>query len=151
MWATRPVGLLLAHVAGADLGRITDPNLVAQLLQQINKPLAVAARLDTYPRWRRQSAIKALRFAIAVHQLVFADLPGLGIQNRNLLPLRMKITTYNDHRRLLRSSSSWSSIPLASRSSQKPSSLSHQRLGTGGTLRFENITGTGATCRLRHD
>jgi hypothetical protein len=36
------LGLLLAHVAGPDLRRIPDPNLMSQPLQQADKPLAVA-------------------------------------------------------------------------------------------------------------
>ena len=39
------VGLLLAHVAGADLRGFTDPYLMPQPLHQRHKPLAVAHRL----------------------------------------------------------------------------------------------------------
>ena len=73
----------------------------AQPFQQIDKPLAVAASLNADQRRRSQRAIKPLRLAIPVHQLVFAYLPGLRIENRYLLPARMKITSYNLHRRLL--------------------------------------------------
>ena len=48
-------------------------------------------------RRRIQSAIKPLRLVVPVDQLVLADLPGLRIENRYLLPPRMKITPYNLH------------------------------------------------------
>ena len=45
-----------------------------------------------------------------MHQLVFADLPGLGVKNRYLLPPRMKITTDNRlHGRLLLIQQFWPS------------------------------------------
>ena len=36
------VGLLLAHVAGTNLGGVADPHLLSSLLQEFHKPLAVA-------------------------------------------------------------------------------------------------------------
>ena len=65
------VGLLPPHIAGPDLRRIPNPHLMAQPLQQVEEPLAVAARLHTHQRWNLQSTIKPLRFSIAVDQLVF--------------------------------------------------------------------------------
>jgi rRNA processing protein Gar1 len=87
-----PVGLLLAHIAGANLGRIANPHMVAKPLQQVHKPLAVATSFYSNQRRRFQSLIKPLGFAIAVHQLVFGYLAGLTIKYCYLLPLRMKIT-----------------------------------------------------------
>ncbi len=92
-----PVGLLPAHIAGPNLRRIPDPHLMAQPLQQFDEPLAVAAGFHAYQRRRIQSAIKPLCLALAVDQLVLADLPGLRFENRYLLPPRMKITPYNLH------------------------------------------------------
>jgi hypothetical protein len=69
--------------------------------------------------------VEPLRLPIAVHQLVFVDLSGLRIENRNLLPPRMEITPCNLHRRLLLILELAVLYPLASRSSLKPSSLSH--------------------------
>src|SRR5271170_1132676 len=119
-----PVGLLTAHIAGPNLGRIPDPHLVAQPLQQLDEPLAVAAGLDAHQRRPIQSAIKPLCLALAVDQLALADLPGLRIENRYLLPPWMKITPYNLHEGFSGSSSSGPQ-PKANRS-LKPSYLSHQ-------------------------
>ena len=59
--------------------------------------------------------------------LVFSYLSALYIKNRYLLPPRMKITSYNRlHGRLLLIFELVVLYPLASRSSPKPSSLSHQ-------------------------
>jgi hypothetical protein len=95
------VGLLPAHVAGPNLSRISHPNQVAQPLQQLDKPLAVAARFNPNKRWRLQSTIEPFRLSIPVHQLQLDNLPGLRVENRNLLPTGMEITSYNPHRRLL--------------------------------------------------
>src|SRR5271154_1518080 len=119
-----PVGLLTAHIAGPDLGRIPDPYLMPQPLQQLDEPLAVPARFDPYQRRPIQSAIKPLCLALAVDQLALADLPGLRIENRYLLPPWMKITPYNLHEGFSGSSSSGPQ-PKANRS-LKPSYLSHQ-------------------------
>ena len=40
------VGTLLAHIAGADLGPIPYPYLMAHPLHQIEEPLAISSRLD---------------------------------------------------------------------------------------------------------
>jgi hypothetical protein len=104
------VGLLPPHIAGADLGRIAYPYCVAQTLRQLNKPLAVAARFNPDQSRRLQLSIETFRFAIPVQKLQFRYLPGLRIENRNLLPRRMEITSYNLHRRLLLDPKPWSSI-----------------------------------------
>src|SRR5579863_4183917 len=95
------VRLLPPHIAGTDLCRIAYPYNVAQTLRQLNKPLAVAARLNPDQRRRLQFTIEPFRFAISVHQLPFRYLSTLRIENRNLLPRGMEITSYNLHRRLL--------------------------------------------------
>jgi hypothetical protein len=77
--AGAPFGKLRAGSAGPDRCRIPDPHLMAQPLQQLDKLLAVAAGLHPYPCRRIQSAIKSLCLAIAVDQLVLADLSGLRI------------------------------------------------------------------------
>ena len=40
---SRPIGLLLAHPLGADFGRIPDPQLELQLVQQTLEPARVPA------------------------------------------------------------------------------------------------------------
>ena len=74
---------------------------MAEPLRQLNKPLAVPARLDPDQRWRLQGLIEPFRLSFPVLQLVLDDLAGLHIENRYLLPARMEITSYNLHRRLL--------------------------------------------------
>src|SRR5271165_7009551 len=95
------VCLLLAHVAGPNLGRIPDPDCMAQLLQQVHEPLAVAAGFQPNPRRRRQLPVELFGFAVAIAQLVPVHFSGLAVDNRNLLPTGMEITPYNKHRRLL--------------------------------------------------
>jgi hypothetical protein len=46
------VRFLLPNVTGTNLGRISDPYLMAQSLQQLNKPLIVADRFDAHERRR---------------------------------------------------------------------------------------------------
>src|ERR1035438_4908737 len=96
-----PVGLLPANIAGPYLRRIPHPHLVAQPLQQIDKPLTVAAGLKAHKRPRPQAPIEPLGLPVTVAQLVLSYLSGLRIENRYLLPTRMKITSYNLHGRLL--------------------------------------------------
>src|SRR5271165_3285781 len=103
------VGLLLAHVAGPDLRRIPDPDFMAQLLQQVHEPLTIAAGLQSNPRRRRQLPVELLGCAVAVAQLVLVHFSGFVVENRHLLPTRMEITPYNQHRRLLPSPASFSS------------------------------------------
>src|ERR1035438_9955481 len=123
-----PVGLLPANIAGPYLRRIPHPHLVAQPLQQIDKPLTVAAGLKAHKRPRPQAPIEPLGLPVTVAQLVLSYLSGLRIENRYLLPTRMKITSYNLHGRLLLIFELVVLNPLATRSSLKPSSLSHQPL-----------------------
>ena len=91
------VGLLLAHIAGPNLRRIADPHLVPQLLQQLHKPLTVAAALQANQRRNRQRTVKPFRLAVAVDQFAFHHLARREIKNRNLLPTGMEITPYNNH------------------------------------------------------
>ena len=81
--------------------RIAYPHHVAAPLRQLNKPLAVPARLNANQSRRLQCLIEPSRLSFSVHQLVFDNLTGLHIENRYLLPARMEITPYNLHRRLL--------------------------------------------------
>jgi len=91
-----PVSLLLAHIASTDLGRISNPDFVAQSLQQLDQPLAVATSFHANQRWSRQPPVKAFRLPISVDQLVLSNLSGFAVENRNLLPRRMEITP-NSH------------------------------------------------------
>src|SRR5678815_211359 len=86
------VRLLLAHVTGSDLRRISDPDRVSQVLHQFQKPLTVARGLHAYQRWGPQLLIKHFGLSRGVHQLALAPLPGLRVHPRNLLPAGMEIT-----------------------------------------------------------
>ncbi len=58
-----PVGLLLAHYRGPDLGGIAEPQLEAQLRQQPLEPRIVPASLHPHPHFlARQRPVKLLRF-----------------------------------------------------------------------------------------
>ena len=91
------IRLLLPNIAGTNLSRISDPHLVTQSLQQLNKPLIIANRFDAHERRRRQRSIESLRFPRRVHQLVLCRRTTLSIEHGNLLKAWMEITTYDDH------------------------------------------------------
>ena len=67
--ACAPFGKLRAGSTGTNLRHIPYPHLVTQ----------------------------PLRLPVAVDQPLLGQLAGLRIENRHLLPTRMKITTYNFH------------------------------------------------------
>jgi len=58
-------------------------------------PFDVTVRLNANKRRHPQLDIRPLRLAIPVHQLAFAYLAGFRIENGNLLPPRMEITSCN--------------------------------------------------------
>src|SRR5881396_365989 len=92
-----PVRLLLAHHAGADFCRISQPQLYSQLRQQPLEPGIVPASLHPYANGLpRQRTVKLLRF-FAMTQPFFLILPSLIVKDRDLLKPRMKITAYNQH------------------------------------------------------
>ena len=91
------IRLLLPNIAGTNLGRISDPHLVTQSLQQLNKPLIVADRFDAHERRRRQRSVESLSFTRRVHQPVLRRRATLSIEHGNLLKAWMEITTYDDH------------------------------------------------------
>ena len=92
------VRLLLAHIAGPDLRRISDPDLVSQILHQLDEPLAVARRLHANQHRRRQLLDKT-SWRRPKHAPTSAprNSPSLRIEPRNLLPAGMEITSYNHH------------------------------------------------------
>src|ERR1700720_1270325 len=75
------VGLLLAYVAGTNLGGVADPHLVAQLFQQLHKPLAIAYRLHTNEGWRTKPAIELLCLSCRMHKLALLTLTAFRIEN----------------------------------------------------------------------
>src|SRR5450631_2524986 len=97
------VRLLLAHVTGPDLRRVSDPDLVSQVFHQLDEPLAVARGLHPDQNRLRQLLIKQLGVARSMHQFPLPAIPGLGLHPTHLLPAGMEITSYNHHRRLLSS------------------------------------------------
>ena len=68
------VRTLLAHIAGADLGRIPYPNLMAQPLHQIEEPLAISSGLDPDQRRLAQLPVEPFCLAIGVTQLPLLEL-----------------------------------------------------------------------------
>jgi len=98
-----PVRLLLAGSLAFDFGRVSDPQLDLQLTQQPLEPACVPAGFHPYSHLlpcARQTTIEALRL-FAMSQALFLKLPTLAVHESDLLELRMKIHTYNDHVRLL--------------------------------------------------
>src|SRR6202453_2872587 len=92
------VGLLLANVAGPNLGCISDPQLVAQLLHHQLKPAGITRGFHTNQRRRFQFAVKLFRLPGGMYQLFILYLPCLCVENGNLLVARVKITAYNLHK-----------------------------------------------------
>src|ERR1019366_1525157 len=77
--------------------RISDPDLVPQVLHQFDEPLAVARGLHANQCRRRQLLIKRLSVTRSMHHLPFPGLPSLRVQPRHLLPAGMEITPYHHH------------------------------------------------------
>src|ERR1043166_2529164 len=91
------IRLLLAHVASTDLGWISNPNLMAQCLQQLNKPLIVADSLDAHKSRRSYCPIELLSFTGCMCQFVLLRCACLGIEERDLLVAGVEIAAYYDH------------------------------------------------------
>ncbi len=116
----------LIQSCGLEAALLLQTPVQSQMLQPVlQKPLTVAARLHSHQRRHRQTPIKPLFLTIPVDQPALGQLTGLHIENRYLLPRRMKITTYNLHRRLLPIQQLMVRNHKTTRS-LKPSSLSHQ-------------------------
>ncbi len=60
------VRTLPAHIAGADLGRIPYPYLMAQPLHQIKEPLAISSGLDPFQSRLAQLPIETLCQTVGV-------------------------------------------------------------------------------------
>src|SRR5689334_15009466 len=94
-----PVRLLLAHIAGPDLRRISYPHLVSELRHEIEKPLAVPSRFYSHQRRHRQRSIECSRLSATVLELALGCLSCFRVYPRYLLPCWMEITAYNDHKK----------------------------------------------------
>src|SRR6185312_16773997 len=77
--------------------RVSDPQLMPQLGQQLLEPARVAGGLDSHPHGPVQPRVKLLRLSVAMLQATFNQLARLLIQHRDLLVARMQITPYNLH------------------------------------------------------
>src|SRR5215475_2677095 len=93
------VRLLLAHIAGPDLCRIAHPHLVPQLHHQVEKPLAVPSRFHSDQCRCRQRSIEHSCLTATVLEFALSCLPCLRIDPSYLLPRRMEITAYNNHKK----------------------------------------------------
>ena len=92
------VRTLLAHIAGADLGRIPYPYLMAQPLHQIKKPLTISSGLDPDQRRFAQLPVEPLCLTVGVTQLPLLELSRLQVAHRYLLKTGVEITSYNLHK-----------------------------------------------------
>src|SRR5947208_15580945 len=101
------VRLLFSNHPRADLGRVTDPQFVSLLYKHPLEPMRVTSGFHPHAGGSWKSRVKGPGFSGLVFQPALNDFAGLGIQHRDLLEARMKITAYNQHTRLL-SSEPWS-------------------------------------------
>ncbi|MGH9512544.1 MAG: hypothetical protein ACRD2U_10465 [Terriglobales bacterium] len=60
--------------------------------------MRVTGGFDPYSYRPRQPGIKSLRFAVLMLQTPLHQLSRLGVYHRDLLVVRMQITSYNHHR-----------------------------------------------------
>ena len=67
------IGLLLAHLRGANLGRVSDPQLVAEFGKQAFKPVHRTGRFDAHAHRSLQAAVKRLGFAVVVIEPAFEE------------------------------------------------------------------------------
>jgi len=105
------VGLLFAHIAGPDLGRIADPQFVAQPLHQLLEPQRITDRLHAHQRRGVQFPVEPLGISCGMNQPALLYFPGRTIKNRYLLEAGMKITSYNLHKAPLLRLRLWFSKP----------------------------------------
>jgi hypothetical protein len=92
------IGLLLAHLTGANLRRVTNPQFVTELGEQAFEPMDRTSRFDAYPHRLRQSAVERLGFPVFVLQPSLQQFSRGIVHHGNLLIARVKITSYNEHR-----------------------------------------------------
>jgi hypothetical protein len=84
-----PIGLLLAHPLGADLGGVPYPQFELHLAQQVLEPTRVPAGFHAHPHTLPfEPGVELLGF-FAVRQPTFPQFTGLGIHKCNLLEARM--------------------------------------------------------------
>ncbi len=80
-----PVGLLLARRSLADAGRVADPQLVAELFEQLLEPQAVPARLQAHSHRVRQGGIEPPHLIAVVGQAQVLPAPSFRLQQSDLL------------------------------------------------------------------
>src|SRR5437867_7677565 len=101
------VSFLLAHHGRTDRGGIADPKLVSQFGEDPLEPLRVPGRLHAHSHRLLQAGVKLRSFTVPVFEAALDEFAGLGVCHCDLLKTGMKVTTYNQHARLL-PSESWS-------------------------------------------
>src|SRR5262249_39272215 len=92
------VVLLLTCVAGANLCRVPNPQLMPYTPYRFDEPLAVPGGFHPHPRTGWELAVELLHRSRCMHQLLIPCLTGRAIQPRNLLPTGMKITSNKNHK-----------------------------------------------------
>src|SRR4029077_13011379 len=95
------IRLLFATLAGANLGRVTDPKFVPEFGQQTDEPVNRTSRFDAYAYrlWRRlQTPVERVGFAaFVVESPLDQQLCGFFSGHGYLLVARVKIASYNQH------------------------------------------------------
>src|SRR3979411_1648985 len=90
--------LLLAYAPGANLGRISGPQLKLQLGHQSFEPACMPAGFHSQSHLVPCQRTVEVLCLLAMRQPFFLELSGVGIHRSNLLKLGMEIYSYNDHR-----------------------------------------------------
>src|SRR5437899_12804537 len=67
MWAASRLSLLFAYITGPDLRCISDPDLVPQILDQLNEPLTVARSFHADQHRCSQLLIELLGLTPGMH------------------------------------------------------------------------------------
>lgn len=97
------VRLLLPHHRRPDQGRVSYPQFMPLLGEHSFKPLGVTRGFYPYSSATWKCGVKRLGLARLMLQSALDDLSRRGIQHCNLLKARVKITSDNQHLRLLSS------------------------------------------------
>src|SRR5439155_14713072 len=117
---------------GPNLGRVPDPQLVAQFGHQALEPVRVARSLDPDQRRLRQRGVERSGFSVLMFQPARHHLAGAGVYQGDNLLARMQITSENRHVRRL-SRQAWSGQQHTKFTGPKePTPLWNQALAVGG-------------------
>jgi hypothetical protein len=109
--------LLLADSHGPNLRRVSNPQLVLELLQEPFEPACVPSGFNADPHDPVvQPSVKSLRLSVAVYKSAFVVFSSLAVDPGDLLKAWVIVASYNDHVRLLPPEPWSSAIPSLLRS-----------------------------------